>query len=127
MSIVVPVYNESKILLASLTALWKALPEIGNWETVVVDAGSSDESQTIAETFVRDHATWKFTRASLNSPSVGKTVSAGLACCSGTTALVLPCDCRIETETLLRLWFALKKIRALAEGFEKSTTRERRF
>lgn len=48
-SVVIPAYNEEQRLPATLTALARQLDEIaGEWEVLVVDDGSSDDTRSVA-------------------------------------------------------------------------------
>lgn len=123
-SVLVPVLNEEAILETALTRLARALAQAQlTWEVVVVDGGSRDGSQRIArQTCECLGESWKAVVANLASPSVGKTVAAGLQTVTGKTVLVLPCDTAVESAALTALARAVTDEGKTCGGFEKTYT-----
>jgi glycosyltransferase involved in cell wall biosynthesis len=97
-SIVVPVLNEGKILENSLERLAAARPP-SQWEILVVDSGSRDDSPEIARR-VCETKGWRFIGGNFSAPSVGRTVSLGAWEATGDVILVLPCDAYFESFSL---------------------------
>ncbi len=114
LTLLIPVLNEIQLIEESLHR-WK-LPE-GNWEVLVVDAGSRDgtreKAREICETFG-----WKFVPAALGKPSIGATVEAGLKEATGERVLVLPCDCFLSARAL-EVWRKMAEQGAICGGFSK--------
>lgn len=96
-SIIIPVLNEAAIVAESL----REVP-LGDWEVIVVDGGSRDGTVDLARA-VCEARGLKLVAATLESPSVGRTVAAGVPYSSGETLLVLPCDCRLSREAIAQV------------------------
>jgi len=94
LSIIIPVLNEAALIADAL----REVPR-GAWEVVVVDAGSRDGTAEIARSICQNEG-WVFVPATLDRPSVGRTVAAAVPYTGGKTLLVLPCDCRMSADSL---------------------------
>jgi glycosyltransferase involved in cell wall biosynthesis len=89
---VVPVFNGAETLgqtLGSLTAQGEDLKEI-----IVVDDGSADGSQSIAETFARRDARVMMVRHGENQV-LARTLNDGIARASGEAVLIIQQDCEL--------------------------------
>jgi glycosyltransferase involved in cell wall biosynthesis len=108
LSVVIPAYNEvTNIRAGSLDKVARYLvAQDYPYEVLVVDDGSEDETATLAEAFVRQHAGFRVIRA----PHRGKapTIATGMLAAQG--EIVLFCDMDqatpIEETSRLLPWFA---------------------
>jgi glycosyltransferase involved in cell wall biosynthesis len=76
-SIVIPVYNEEEILVASLTELCDKLAQFPwRYEILVSENGSKDRTVELAEAFARAHPQVKV--HSLGEPNYGKAMKEGI-------------------------------------------------
>lgn len=117
-SVVIPLLNETPILDERLRRLGEALPPEKDWEVVLVDAGSTDGTSEKAGSIASRHG-WKFIGANLSHPSIGRTVAAGVARCTGDFAVVCPLDSSLQRDSLETLWQSLESGAAECGGFTK--------
>ena len=123
-SIVVPILNEREIIQSTLDYLRLISAELsaltnGNWEFVIVDAGSADGTGEILRSF-QAPPNWILVHGNMEKPSVGKTVSLGISRASGSIVLILPSDCRLGIEALLEIDDLARKKNVICGGFPKT-------
>lgn len=122
-SIIVPVLNERIFIETTLSHLEDTLSNlkkdnIGNWEVVISDAGSTDGTLGIIDKFAQQNPSWIATTEVISDPSVGKTIMQGVIKTTGDVILILPADSQLEKEGLKGLWNALQS-RVECGGFIK--------
>jgi glycosyltransferase involved in cell wall biosynthesis len=104
-SIVIPVYNERKILLRSLERISTILKEAGSeyhFEIIVVDDGSTDGSDSIVTEYIRSHPEYSLIQFSRN---FGKeaALSAGMYQAKGDAVITIDADMQQRPEHILTL------------------------
>jgi polyisoprenyl-phosphate glycosyltransferase len=127
-SIVTPAYNESQNLPVLLDLLSKEMAAVGmDWEWIVVDDHSSDETQAVLGGLARREHRMRAFRLSRNSGS-HKAIACGLEQARGQCAVVLAADLQDPPETipcLLEKWKEGAQVvlatRAQREGEHLST------
>lgn len=93
-SVVVPAYNEAVILMASLTSLYdylQALSDDYDWELVVVNDGSMDETGAIADAFADHHDDVRVLHHSVNF-RLGQALRYAFNTCRGDYVVTIDCD-----------------------------------
>jgi glycosyltransferase involved in cell wall biosynthesis len=67
-SVIVPLYNKEKYILECLQSV--ALQDFLNWQCIIVDDGSDDESVKLVNSFIKSTpGNWRFLRKENNGPS----------------------------------------------------------
>jgi len=93
-SVVVPAYNEALILMESLTELYaylQALTDEYEWELVVVNDGSQDETGDIAEAFARTRPEVRVLHHAVNF-RLGQALRFAFNTCHGDYVVTIDCD-----------------------------------
>ena len=95
-SILVPAYNEALVLhpnLASICAYMQRLEleKDYDWELVIVNDGSQDNTGAIATTFAQSHPNVTVVHHAVNR-GLGQALRSGLAQCHGDCVITLDCD-----------------------------------
>ena len=93
-SVVVPAYNEALILMESLSALYEYLHELGDtydWELVVVNDGSLDETGEIADAFARLRPEVRVLHHAVNF-QLGQALRYAFNTCRGDYVVTIDCD-----------------------------------
>ncbi len=93
-SVVVPAYNEALILMESLTQLYaylQALSDEYDWELVVVNDGSSDETGAIAEAFASTRPEVRVLHHAVNF-RLGQALRFAFNTCRGDYVVTIDCD-----------------------------------
>jgi glycosyltransferase involved in cell wall biosynthesis len=94
LSVVVPAYNEALILMDSLTTLYAhmhGLDEVYEWELVVVDDGSTDETGDIADAFAKSRPEVRVLHHKINF-NLGQALRYAFGTCRGDYVVTLDCD-----------------------------------
>lgn len=94
LSVVVPAYNEALILMESLTTLYEHLHTLDDqyeWELVVVDDGSTDETGAIADAFASGRAEVRVLHHKINF-NLGQALRYAFGTCRGDYVVTLDCD-----------------------------------
>lgn len=93
-SVVVPAYNEALILMESLTVLYdylSALSDLYEWELVVVNDGSADETGDIADAFAKSRAEVRVLHHAVNF-RLGQALRYAFNTCRGDYVVTVDCD-----------------------------------
>ena len=93
-SVVVPAYNEALILMQSLTSLYaylQALSDDYEWEVVVVNDGSQDETGAIAEAFAGSRPEVRVLHHAVNF-RLGQALRYAFNTCRGDYVVTIDCD-----------------------------------
>lgn len=99
-SVVVPAYNEALILMASLTELYAYLQALSaeyEWELVVVNDGSSDETGAIAEAFAASRPEVRVLHHAVNF-RLGQALRFAFNTCTGDFVVTIDCDLSYSPE-----------------------------
>jgi glycosyltransferase involved in cell wall biosynthesis len=104
-SLVVPVYNESEIIIANLTTLsdyLDRLEEMYRWEMVIVNDGSTDDTGPLAEAFAdgRDNVLVLHHRTNFR---LGQALRYAFNNCRGDYVVTFDCDLSYAPEHIGRL------------------------
>ncbi len=101
-SIIVPVYNEGKIIKQSITSLLNL--DYSNYEIIIVNDGSSDDTKQIAESLVgyQDGKYNKIKVSLINQPNLGKAraLNAGIYYSKADFILCMDGDSQLSPESL---------------------------
>ncbi len=93
-SVVVPAYNEALILMQSLTELYaylSALSDTYEWELVIVNDGSQDETGDIADAFARARPEVRVLHHAVNF-RLGQALRYAFNTCQGDYVVTIDCD-----------------------------------
>ncbi len=93
-SVVVPAYNEALILMQSLTELYaylSALSDTYEWELVIVNDGSQDETGAIADAFAASRAEVRVLHHAVNF-RLGQALRYAFNTCQGDYVVTIDCD-----------------------------------
>ena len=103
-SVIVPVYNTAKYLEQCLRSI--AMQTFGNFETVIIDDGSTDNSLSIAQTFAESDSRFKVLTQKNSGPSSAR--NKGLKVASGKWIVFVDSDDVAAPCMLHDLLFAAK-------------------
>ena len=109
-SIVVPAYNEALILMQSLTVLYDylvALSDEYEWEIVVVNDGSQDETGDIANAFAKTRPEVRVLHHAVNF-RLGQALRYAFNTCRGDYVVTIDCDLSYAPEHIGRLLQSLR-------------------
>lgn len=109
-SIVVPAYNEALILMQSLTVLYDylvALSDEYEWEIVVVNDGSQDETGDIANAFAKTRPEVRVLHHAVNF-RLGQALRYAFNTCRGDYVVTIDCDLSYAPEHIGRLLQCLR-------------------
>jgi len=104
-SVMVPAYNEAPILLWSLSTLHDHLHTLDDrydWELVVVDDGSTDETPEIADLFASRHDRTRVLHHKRNF-NLGQALRYGFATCTGDYIVTMDCDLSYTPDHIERM------------------------
>jgi glycosyltransferase involved in cell wall biosynthesis len=104
-SLLVPAYNESAIILQNLEILcnhMRGLEEFYEWELVVVNDGSKDDTAIKAEAFARRYNNVRVIHHRVNS-GLGRAFKTGFEHCNGDYIVTLDLDLSYSPEHIDRL------------------------
>ena len=110
-SVVVPAYNEALILMESLSALYEylhQLDEVYDWELVVVNDGSIDETGEIADAFAKLRPEVRVLHHAVNF-QLGQALRYAFNTCRGDYVVTIDCDLSYAPEHIGEL---LERLRA---------------
>lgn len=103
----IPVFNESRRLPGTLAAVVDHLREVGGeWELVVSDDGSTDDTYAVAAAVARDEPRVRLVRHPVNRGK-GHAVRVGVAATRGDRVLLCDADLATPIDELARLQAAL--------------------
>lgn len=108
-SVIMPAYNEALIIEDSLHALNEYMVDLTDqydWEIVVVDDGSSDETGEIADAFAAQHARVRVLRHRINF-SLGQALRTAFNNCTSDYLVVIDCDLTYGPDHIGRLLDAI--------------------
>ncbi len=108
LSIIVPVYNGERRLIAALTALTEFLRPRMTFEIIVVDDGSTDRTAALAEAFAAANPETKLLRLGANAGK-GAAVRHGMLRAAGDRACFCDADLPIPLTELEKLLRALEQ------------------
>jgi glycosyltransferase involved in cell wall biosynthesis len=94
LSVVVPAYNEALILMQSLTTLYEHMEGLTadyDWEIIVVDDGSTDETGPIADAFAAQRPEVRVLHHKINF-NLGQALRYAFGTCRGDYVVTLDCD-----------------------------------
>lgn len=101
-SIIVPVYNEGKIIRNSISSLLKL--DYKNYEIIIVNDGSTDDTRQIAESMVgfQDAVYGKIKISLINQPNLGKAraLNAGIFYSKADFVLCMDGDSQLSSESI---------------------------
>ena len=102
-SIIVPFFNEEQNLPLFTQVLSKVLESLTyNWEVLLIDNCSTDESSNFARDLAKKDVRIKYIRFSRNfGPSVEASISAGYRLCRGDAAIVIYSDLQDPPELIV--------------------------
>ena len=120
LAILVPIFNESKILDQSLKQIQSLQRHFSEWaiEVILIDSGSSDDSQVIASRWTKTDG-WKWVHIEDRPPSTGTAVKIGLAHSRSEICLVLPVDTELPPASLSQLQTLITDKNVRCGGFTK--------
>ncbi len=97
-SVIIPAYNYGHLIIQALESV--SVQTYTNWECIVVDDGSTDETESFVEDFIRKHAdqNFKYVRIPNSGPSTARNTGIELAC--GTYLQFLDADDLISKNKL---------------------------
>ncbi len=98
-SVVMPVFNAAAFLEESITSVIEQTE--GNWELILVDDGSSDESPHLCAKYARTHANIRVVSQTNTGPSAAR--NAGVTIARGDYIFFLDADDRIPPDALHHL------------------------
>jgi hypothetical protein len=104
-SIVVPAYDEAERLPTLLDALTESV-DLANTEIIIVDDGSSDETATIAESYLESIPMGRCIRLAANGGK-GRAVRTGVAAATGESIVFMDADLATDLSSLTGLLAAL--------------------
>ncbi len=113
-SVIVPAYNESAILVDSLTRLTEHLAGLEDryrWELVVVNDGSTDETGALADAFALSHPNVRTLHHRVNF-HLGQALRYAFNSTHGDYVAVIDCDLSYDPEHLTRMLFTIEDSRA---------------
>lgn len=108
-SLVIPAYNEQSWIELTIKSLSAYLQkEFESWEIIVVDDGSSDETQYICEQFIGTIENFTYLKNAKNSGK-GFSVRRGMQAARGNTRIFMDADMPFELDVLRTMVAALQK------------------
>jgi glycosyltransferase involved in cell wall biosynthesis len=128
-SVIVPAYNEAPILMWSMTTLHDHLHTLDDrydWELVVVDDGSTDETPEIADLFASRHDRTRVLHHPRNY-NLGQALRFGFASCTGDYIVTMDCDLSYTPDHIERMLDHLRETKAkivIASPYLKGGTTE---
>lgn len=110
-SIVVPVYNEEENVAPLLTAVQAAMADLGSWELLLIDDGSTDDTTVLVESAAREDGRVSLVRLARN---YGQTAAlqAGFDHARGETVITMDGDLQNDPSDIPRL------VLKLGEGYD---------
>ncbi len=105
-SVIIPMYNEEKVIEKSLETLREALNrdfKEENYEVLVVSDGSTDRSNEIVESFVKDNSSFKLIKYTPNRGK-GYAVRTGMLAASGDFAVFTDSDLAYGADILKKVF-----------------------
>jgi glycosyltransferase involved in cell wall biosynthesis len=108
-SVIVPAFNEALVIgrtLDALHAYMQGLTDRYDWEIVVVDDGSTDETLEIADTFAGAHSDVRVLRHRVNF-SLGQALRTAFNNCTSDYLVVVDCDLTYDPSHVGRLLDAI--------------------
>jgi glycosyltransferase involved in cell wall biosynthesis len=109
-SVIIPAYNEEKIIRKTLTETSEALRG-HEYEIIVVDDGSSDGTFAEAMAFAREHPEVRVLRAERNAGK-GAALRLGTEAAQGALIAFLDADLELHPRQLWSLWAAMRAAEA---------------
>ncbi|MEI7429023.1 MAG: glycosyltransferase [Betaproteobacteria bacterium] len=103
-SIVMPVFNADRFLEASIGSV--ITQTISDWELILVDDGSSDDSQRLCDEYSLKHSNITFIAQQNSGPSAAR--NAGVAIARGDYIFFLDADDRLPSDALQHLLAATR-------------------
>lgn len=111
-SVVIPTYNRASIIVKTLESIKKQT--LNDWECLVVDDGSSDNTQEVVEEYARKDARFHFLRNQHTKGAPGAR-NTGIENASGDSVILFDSDNRMHAD-------CLEKMNAcLEEGYDVCT------
>jgi glycosyltransferase involved in cell wall biosynthesis len=113
LSIIIPLYNEEQQIIPLLERLFMVqMPDcIGQYEVLVVDDGSSDNSAQLVKEYVALHPTKNIRLLRLgNNRGKGAAIKHGLAAASGLRILIQDADLELIPEDIPSMIDAMEKL-----------------
>ncbi|NJR51209.1 MAG: glycosyltransferase family 2 protein [Leptolyngbyaceae cyanobacterium CSU_1_3] len=113
-SLVAPAYNESAIIQDNLKTLWdymQSLESEYDWEMVVVNDGSKDDTGWLAEAFARTRSNVRVLHHPVNK-GLGQALRTGFSGCNGDYIVVVDLDLSYAPEHIRQLLKQIQKTRA---------------
>jgi glycosyltransferase involved in cell wall biosynthesis len=113
-SVIVPAYNEAAVVVDTLTRLsdhLASLEDLYQWEIVVVNDGSTDETGALAEEFARSHPNVRILHHRVNF-LLGQALRYAFNSTQGDYVAVMDCDLSYEPEHLGRMLYAIQDSKA---------------
>jgi len=113
-SVIVPAYNESAVVVDTLTRLsahLASLEDLYRWEIVVVNDGSTDDTGELADEFARSHPNVRILHHRVNL-QLGQALRYAFNSTVGDYVAVMDCDLSYEPEHLGRMLYAIQDSRA---------------
>lgn len=113
-SVIVPAYNEERVLTENLTLLYvylSTLDDLYRWELVVVDDGSADRTGDLADEFARTHDRVRVLHHRINF-NLGQALRYAFNSTRADYVVVIDCDLSYEPEHIGRMLYAIQDSRA---------------
>ncbi len=113
-SLLVPAYNEAVIIKENLELLYeymKSLEDEYNWEIVVVNDGSKDETGELAEDFARDKDHIQILHHYVNG-GLGQALKTGFSACQGDCIITIDLDLSYAPDHIERMVRKMQQTRA---------------
>ncbi|MBK5721507.1 glycosyltransferase family 2 protein [Dysgonomonas sp. Marseille-P4677] len=107
-SVIIPVYNTEAYLEDCLNSV--ITQQFKDWECLLIDDGSTDQSSRICDLYASRDSRFKVFHTANSGVSIARNLGIELA--SGTYIAFIDSDDTIDGEYLLRLYEAMKKVKA---------------
>ena len=116
-SIVIPTYNRADVLSSAIKSVIQQ--SYNDWELIIVDDGSEDETDSMIEPYIRKYDKIKYYRISNSGAAFARNF--GVRKSTGRTVTFLDSDDRVKMEWLERMYSRMREERAavVSCGVEK--------
>jgi glycosyltransferase involved in cell wall biosynthesis len=108
LSIITPAYNEEEIIIASVKQTFESCKHLfDEIEYIVVNDGSSDNTQNLIEENFKNNPLFKLVRKT--NGGFGSAISEGISHCTKEYIICVPADSPLDSEVLKRIYPAIEQ------------------